>query len=35
MDEALATEGPVIVDVPIDYLDNIALGVQVHLDQLN
>lgn len=35
MDEALATEGPVIVDVPIDYRDNIALGEQVHLDQLN
>lgn len=35
MDEALATDGPVIVDVPIDYRDNIALGEQVHLDQLN
>lgn len=35
MEEAWQTEGPVIVDVPIDYSDNITLGKEVHLDQLN
>ncbi|WP_026830023.1 acetolactate synthase AlsS [Exiguobacterium antarcticum] len=35
MEEAWKTEGPVIVDVPIDYSDNITLGKEVHLDQLN
>ncbi|WP_215193108.1 acetolactate synthase AlsS [Exiguobacterium sp. s95] len=35
MEEAWKTEGPVIIDVPIDYSDNAALGKEVHLDQLN
>jgi len=35
MEEAWQTDGPVIVDVPIDYSDNITLGKEVHLDQLN
>ncbi|MGE6554092.1 acetolactate synthase AlsS [Exiguobacterium artemiae] len=35
MEEAWKTDGPVIVDVPIDYSDNITLGKDVHLDQLN
>lgn len=32
-DEALATKGPVIIDVPIDYRDNVKLGKTVLPDQ--
>jgi len=32
--KALATEGPVIVDIPIDYRDNIKLGKALHAEAL-
>ncbi|NVS34059.1 hypothetical protein HXE90_14255, partial [Listeria monocytogenes] len=31
--EALETEGPVVVDIPIDYRDNIKLGETLLPDQ--
>jgi len=33
MDQAFATDGPVIVDIPIDYSDNQALGQTMLPDQ--
>ncbi|MHC9533393.1 acetolactate synthase AlsS [Dellaglioa sp. BT-FLS60] len=34
LDEAFATDGPVIVDVPVDYKDNKELGQSILMDQL-
>lgn len=33
--EALATEGPVVVDIPVDYRDNIKLANIVMMDTMN
>lgn len=35
LDQAFATKGPVIVDIPVDYSDNKALGEQMLEDQLH
>ena len=35
LDEAFAIDGPVIVDVPVDYSDNQELGKQILDDQLH
>lgn len=35
LDQAFATEGPVVVDVPVDYSDNKELGKQILEDQLH
>ena len=34
LDQAFATEGPVIVDIPVDYSDNKLLGQALLPDQL-
>lgn len=34
LDEAFATNGPVIIDVPVDYKDNQELGQSILMDQL-
>ncbi|MDN6418590.1 MAG: thiamine pyrophosphate-dependent enzyme, partial [Lactiplantibacillus plantarum] len=33
LDQAFATDGPVVVDIPIDYSDNKALGKTMLPDQ--
>ena len=35
LDQAFATEGPVVVDIPVDYSDNKELGKQILEDQLH
>lgn len=35
LDQAFATEGPVVVDIPVDYSDNKELGKQIFEDQLH
>lgn len=35
LDQAFATEGPVVVDIPVDYSDNKELGKQILKDQLH
>ncbi|WP_419894198.1 acetolactate synthase AlsS [Ligilactobacillus salivarius] len=35
LDQAFATEGPVVVDIPVDYRDNKELGKQILEDQLH
>ncbi|ATF26905.1 acetolactate synthase AlsS [Brochothrix thermosphacta] len=35
LSEALATEGPVVVDIPVDYRDNIKLANIVMMDTMN
>ncbi|AEA54347.1 Acetolactate synthase [Lacticaseibacillus paracasei] len=34
MDEAFATPGPVLVDIPVDYSDNAELGAAMLPDQI-
>ncbi|MFZ2942765.1 MAG: thiamine pyrophosphate-dependent enzyme, partial [Latilactobacillus curvatus] len=34
LDQAFATDGPVIVDIPVDYKDNQLLGQALLPDQL-
>lgn len=34
LDEAFATKGPVVVDIPVDYSDNVKLGQSLLPDQL-
>lgn len=34
LDQAFATEGPVVVDIPVDYSDNVKLGATILPDQL-
>ena len=34
LDEAFQTEGPVVVDIPVDYSDNVKLGQSLLPDQL-
>lgn len=35
LDQAFATEGPVVIDIPVDYSDNKELGKQILEDQLH
>ena len=34
LDEAFATPGPVLVDIPVDYSDNAELGAAMLPDQI-
>lgn len=34
LDEAFATKGPVLVDIPVDYSDNAELGAAMLPDQI-
>ncbi|WP_288600338.1 thiamine pyrophosphate-dependent enzyme, partial [uncultured Limosilactobacillus sp.] len=35
LDKAFATQGPVVVDIPVDYSDNPELGKQLIQDNIN